>query len=329
MTIYSQHPNRGKVQILATYEGSAGATSSTVTSLPDAGLASPIVDALNRISALATVPVSVHDTRDGQIRYYPREHLAALTDRSARAHLLNGAHSLWYEHVKLLLHQALSDLDDAMAKVPEPVRAAVNAELEEEARELRGELADFSGEDPPPGTKNSRRWHFNFPFVLFNGEIPDLADGSREYMDKHEEGITSEQREKAVADLRVLVTAYMQCHGDPGILESDEFEIFHDPDGPDRYYLTVTTPRPDDDADVWHVEIGQWVSDDPEDEECSSATGHILVGCACPVPPTAAEITDLLNRSEEKPELLAVWAETPVGAALGGTPFVVTERHVI
>src|SRR5689334_11957682 len=59
VTIYSQHPNRGKVQILATFRGPAGVVSSTITSVEDAALARPIVDALNRISACATVPVSV------------------------------------------------------------------------------------------------------------------------------------------------------------------------------------------------------------------------------------------------------------------------------
>jgi hypothetical protein len=71
-----------------------GPRSSTVTCVAEADLAAPIADALNRISALATVPVSFHDTRGSRVDYYPREHLASLTDQDARADLLNGAHSL-------------------------------------------------------------------------------------------------------------------------------------------------------------------------------------------------------------------------------------------
>lgn len=41
---------------------------------------------------------------------YPHKQLAALTDAVARAALLTGAHSLWYEHVCLRLQQALDDL---------------------------------------------------------------------------------------------------------------------------------------------------------------------------------------------------------------------------
>lgn len=325
MTIYSQHRNRGKVQILATYNGPAGTTSTTVTSVANSDLATPIVDALNRISALATVPVSIHDTRDGKIRDYPSEHLVALTDADARATLLTGTHSLWYELVKLLLHQALTDLDDAMANVPEPVQTAIIAELEEEAHELRGELARYSGKDWPE-SETRRHWDFKFPFVLFDGGMPDLASGSREFLDRHEEGLTAKQRERAIADLRVLATACMQCHANPGFLESD-IEIFHEPSGADGYYLTVTPPEPDDDADVWRVEIGHWVPDDPQDDECDSSTGHILLTCACPVPPTVGEIVNLLDRSENEPKLLAAWAGTPVGTALAGTTFIVTERH--
>ncbi|MET9241201.1 hypothetical protein [Nonomuraea sp. NPDC003709] len=329
MTIYSQHPNRGKVQILATYKGSAGATSSTVTSLAEAALAAPIVDALNRISAFATVPVSVHDTRDGGFDHYPSKHLEALADRSARADLLNGAHSLWYEHVKLLLHQALTDLDDAIAAVPAPVRTAIHAELEREAFELRGALADYSEAISPPETESPRYWDFGYPFVIYDGGTPDLCKASREFMDRREEGITTDQRERAVADLRLLVTSYAQRQGSQAELEPADFTIFDEPFGSDGYYLTVKAPQPgDDDADVWSVEISRWEPDDPEDEECSSATGRILLSCACSAPPTAADIADLLNRNAQNPGQLAGWVETPVGAVLAGTRFVVTERDI-
>ncbi|MER7045093.1 hypothetical protein [Streptomyces jumonjinensis] len=67
MTIYSQHATRGKTQILATYQGPDGVVSKTVTSLAEPRLAVPVVDALNRISAFATVPVSIHDRRERRV----------------------------------------------------------------------------------------------------------------------------------------------------------------------------------------------------------------------------------------------------------------------
>ena len=54
MTIYSQHANRDKIQILATYEGLLGVTSTTATSVSDATEAEHIVDTPNSISALAS-----------------------------------------------------------------------------------------------------------------------------------------------------------------------------------------------------------------------------------------------------------------------------------
>jgi hypothetical protein len=327
MTIYSQHPNRGKVQILATYQSSTGITSSTLTSLADAALATPIVDALNRISALATVPVSVHDARDGRFGYYPQRHLAALTDRGARADLINGAHSLWYELVNLLLYRALTDLDNAMAAAPPPVRTAIDAEMGTEVGELRDALAEFSEGVSPPETESPRYWNFESPFVAFDGGMDALSRETRESLDRLEKGITNEQREKAVPDLRLLVTAYAQYLGGPAVLETANFEIFNEPGDSDGYYLTVNAPQPGaEGASAWHVEIGRWEPDDPEDEESSSATGQTMLRCACVAPPAASEIADLLSRSEEQ---LAAWAGTPVGAALTGTTFVVTEQHTI
>jgi hypothetical protein len=108
MTIYSQHPNRGKVQILATYRGLAGVTSTTVTSVDHAAVAGPIVGALNRVSAYATMPVSVYDGRDGRFAHYPADHLDALTEPSIRDYLLRGSHSLWYVQAMKYLHRALN-----------------------------------------------------------------------------------------------------------------------------------------------------------------------------------------------------------------------------
>ncbi|RKS76503.1 hypothetical protein BZB76_1859 [Actinomadura pelletieri DSM 43383] len=327
MTIYSQHPNRGKVQVLATYRGQAGVTSSTVTSLADAALAAPIVDALNRVSALVTVPVSVHDKRDGRFRRYPGGHIAALTDRNARPGLLEGVHSLWYELVKLLLWQALTDLDTAMAAVPGPVRTAIEAELAAEARELRYALAEFSEGIEAPETDERRYWDFDSPFVTFEGDVPELGQWTRESLNRLETGITQEQREEAVADLRVLADAFARYRGGTAEFEAANLAILDEPDGPEGYYLAIDASqlhRPRQDA--WTVEVCLWVPDDPEEEEPTSATGEPIVRCVLATRPAASEIAELLDLSAEKPERLAAWADTPVGEVLAGTSFVVTER---
>ncbi|MGW1072433.1 hypothetical protein [Streptomyces sp. NPDC002537] len=329
VTIYSQHANRGKTQILATYQGSGGAVSSTVTSLGDPVLAVPIIDALNRISALATVPLSVHDLRDRRVASYPGKHLVALAERAARAELLSGAHSLWYEYVCLQLHQALAELDDALSTVPEPVRIAINAELETEARDLSEALAEYSEGTPLPETEGRRHWDFGRPFVTYEGGMAALSREVRERLDRLEEGITAERREKAVADLRVLATAYSRCSGESAVLEHHDLEIFAEPYGSDGYYLSVRAPElGDDSAGSWDIEIGRWQPDDPDEEyeECGSATGSAVLRCVLSTSPSADEIADLLDQAEREPDLLVKWAETGVGAAFAGTKFVVTER---
>lgn len=184
MTIYSQHANRGKVQILATYHRPAGVMSSTVTSVDEAALAGPIVDTLNRISACATVPVSVWDERGRRFKRYPTDHLAALTDRDARQRLVEGTHSLWYEQAMLLLHRALADLDIAVAAVPAPVRTAISAELEAEARGLRDELADHT-DRPEPAER--RVWDFESPFVVLGESVSGLRQQDRDKLNDLEQ----------------------------------------------------------------------------------------------------------------------------------------------
>ncbi|MEW9520848.1 hypothetical protein [Streptomyces tubercidicus] len=329
MTIYSQHANRGKTQILATYQGAGGVVSSTVTSLATPALAAPIVEALNRISALATVPVSVHDLRERRVASYPTKHLSALTDRTSRVDLLSGAHSLWYEYACLELHQSLVDLDDALLAVPEPIRIAVNAELEAKARELCEALAEYTDGTPVPETENRRYWDFGQPFVTYDGGMDMLSRETREQLDRLEEGITPEEREKAVANLRVLVTACSRFPDMLGGLEDANLAIFAEPYDSEGYYLSVHAPKPGNGgADSWDMEIGRWESDDPDEEgEYSSATGSTVLRCALPASPGAGEIADLLNRIENEPGLLAKWAETRVGMALAGTKFVVTSGY--
>jgi hypothetical protein len=327
VTIYSLHPNRGKIQILATYSGSAAVTSSTVTSLDGPALAAPIVDALNRISACATVPVSVWDARGGGFRSYPSGHLAALTDRAAREELLTGRHSLWYELVKLLLHKALADLDEAAATAPAPVRTAIEEELGVEARGLRHELAEYAEGISPPETEDRRYWDFEAPFVVFDGGMDALSSDTRRRLNNAEEGVTAEQLRVGVGDLRLLVDAHALCVSDDAMLEVANFTIFDEPDGSDRNYLTVDAPHPNGAGpSSWRIEIGRWEPDDPDDEY-GDATGRSLLCCACPTPPTASEIAEVLSQGAGRPEQLTAWAKTPVGQTLAGTTFVVTERN--
>lgn len=138
------------------------------------------------------MPTSVHDTRADTFGYYPTDHLAALTDRSARPGLLDGAHSLWFDYVKALLHQALTDLDEAAARAPAPVQTAIIAELEAEARNLRAALADFSEGVVLPETKDRRIWEFEAPFVAFDG----LDGEDRDHLNRIEDGISDERRRK-------------------------------------------------------------------------------------------------------------------------------------
>ncbi|MFD0294175.1 hypothetical protein ACFWJS_37180 [Streptomyces sp. NPDC127061] len=329
MTIYSQHATRGKSQILATYQGPDGVVSKTVTSLAESHLAVPVVDALNRISALATVPVSIHDRRERRVGYYPRTHLAALTDPAARTALLGGAHSLWYEYVCLRLHQALADLESAAAALPDTVSRAIRSELEAEKHGLQTGLAEFSGTSSGEGPETERCWEFGHPFVKYDDGLDTLSDETRKQLDLRESGCTPKERDKAVAALRVLVTAHSQGGDVWASLDDPSCRLFLEPYDSDGFYLTIEAPEPGDDEASWEIEVGRWVPDDPEEEpgNHTSATGHAVVRCALPVAPTAEEIAHLLTSVDERPLLLAEWAEVCVGAVLAGTAMVVTERY--
>lgn len=329
MTIYSQHANRGKIQILATYQDSGGVVSKTVTSLADSRLAAPIVDALNRVSAFVTFPISIHDCRERRVRYYPLTHLAALTDVAGRADLLSGAHSLWYEYVCLRLHQALVDLESALVALPDTVSRAIRSELEVEERELRAALADYSGTSEEDEPEIERLWEFGHPFVKSDDGLDTLSDETREQLDDREAGFSAEEREKAVADLRVLVAVHSRVGDMRASLDDPSCRLFAEPYGSHGFYLTIEAPEPDDDDASWEIEIGLWEPDDPDEEygEGTSATGNPVASCALPQAPSADELVRLLKSVDERPLLLAEWAETPVGAALAGTAMVVTSRH--
>jgi hypothetical protein len=327
VTIYSQHPNRGKVQILATYQGRDGVTSTTVTSVDGQAVAGPIVDALNRVSAYATVPVSANDRRDDRYRRYPSDHIEALVNRDARPELRVGTHSLWYQHVMLRLAQALSDLDDAVAAAPPPVRTAIAAELELEARGLREGLAEFSEGVTPPESGARRLWDSDAPFVTSEEA---LSDEDRGYLNEREQGVSAAELCQGVADLQVLFDVLLQCTNDSARLHVDEFSIADDPWGDvrDNFFLDVSAPIPSGDfgQESWSVGISRWVPDDP-DEEFGSASSDALLECGRSTPPGVDEIVNLLNLSAGNNDQLAAWAKTAVGEPLAGTNFIVTTRH--
>ncbi|SDN05349.1 hypothetical protein SAMN04489726_4663 [Allokutzneria albata] len=304
--------------------------SSTVTSVEDRVNAGAIVDALNMVSACATVPVSIQDERTDRYRLYPAAHLAAVTDPTARGDLLEGSHSLWYEQAKMLLHQALTDLDDAIAAVPAPVQKAIAAELEVEVRGLRDGLTEFSKGIRPPETEDQRCWDFHMPFVAFEGGLESLSSEARERLNQMERGATAEQLAQGVADLRLMHEAYTQTTNVYAQL-LDEFTLTDDPFEPGThcYYLNVEAPQPNGErSSEWSVEIGLWdVPPDTSEEETVSAHGETVLSCVRTESPTAAEIITLLNRSGGRSEQLSAWAKTPVGEALDGTDFVVTQRY--
>lgn len=225
------------------------------------------------------------------------------------------------------MHQALSDLDDATAVVPTPVQTAITAELETEARGLRDTLAEYTEGVELPETDTRRRWDFEAPFVVV-GDVDGLSDKDRDRLNRREQGGTSKQLRAGAADLRLLLDAYTQSTNDAAMLLIDNFSITDDPFevDQDRFFLNVEAPMPNGDygRDGWAVEICRWVPD-PEDED--SASGEQVLRCNRSAPPTTTEITDLLNRSGGRQEQLAAWAKIPVGDALTGTSFVVTERY--
>lgn len=331
MTIYSQHANRGKIQILATYNGEEGVTSSTVTSVDDPTSAAAIVDALNRVSQSATVPVSVWDERSRSRGYYPKGHLAAITGPGCRAELLEGKgeHGLWYEYALLMLHRALTDLDTAVASMPAPVQTAISAELEAEARGLRAGLQEFG--EGSSAEESDRQWDFEDPFVLFDGGTAELSRYMRERLDRLEKSLDAGHLAQAAEDLRLLFNVYSQADEGRTVLEEEYLLISYEhEDAPaDGYYLDIQAPRPGHlhGQTSWSVSISQWVADEHDsDGEIMSAHGETVLGCALPKRPTAEELTSLLGVAGTSLEQMSAWAETSVGDTLAGTGFVVTKR---
>jgi hypothetical protein len=329
VTIYSQHANRGKVQILATYRGPGGVVSSTVTSLGSSDEAAPLVDALNRVSALATLPMSVFDMRGHRVRSYPSRHIDALTDVQVRDDLLTGTHGLWYEYVCFELHCAFGDLEEALAPAPDPVRIAVRAEVAKEAQLLRVAAADADGTEAAPTEDIERLWEHGKPFVLYDGGMDALSTEVRENLNDFEGDATDEERATAVADLRVLATASSLCTGvDHLHLEASYLDLVYDPFGQDKLFLTIGAPQPGEDGPrAWSIDIQQWVPDDLDDDEdeFGSATGQSVLRCELPARPSAESLADVVCRLDREPQLFArIVKAAQVGSPLESTQFVVT-----
>ncbi|WP_412542985.1 hypothetical protein R8Z50_11020 [Longispora sp. K20-0274] len=323
MTIYSAHPSRGKIQILATYYTPAGTVSATVSSVEDSPVAAGVTDALNRISACATVPLTMFDMRGEGVGHYPTDHLDHIVDPALRDRLLVGAHSLWFENAKILLHEALVDLDAALEGCAPPVRLAILAELEVEVRDLKATHLMFSA-NIEPEVEIQREWEHELPFVSFQGAASALTGRRRAEMDRAERKFPD--LAGAVDGLRLLYEAVRLSKSRTARLDDCYIHLTDDPDdySAGGHFLSIeapTHPR----RDEWHVALYRWEPDD-DDEDGNSSHSDLVVDCALDTPPTARVLANLLDLSNGDDGRLASWAATPVGQPLEGTSFLVTER---
>lgn len=333
MTIYSQHPSRGRHQILATYQSvEGGLVSSTVTSVDSPDMASDIADALNRISACLTVPAGLTMPGNGLTFQYPMQDLlTAAADRSRRGDLLIGAHSLWFETVKLLLHEALTDLDQACETAPPPVGLAVQTELATEIDQLRSELGlgtdDLDGEP-------SRCWRPGLPTILFDGGVSDLRAAVRERMDNDDLELSIEDLEQAVSDMRLVSEIFSRC-SEPDVRMEDGRALVAEPsDQPGDgwgHFLSLDTPAsPGSGGLGWQISICEWIPDaDFSEEEGGSMAGEPIVTCVLTSPPAASEMAGLLDAAAASVNKLIEWSTTRIGEQLTGTSCTVTARHPI
>jgi hypothetical protein len=328
LTIYSVHHARGKVQILATYEGSSGVVSTTVTSVETLDLATPIVDALNLAATCVARPLGLHEF-DARVSSYPSDHIDALINDSARAALLHGATNLWYEHVKFLLHSALQDLDRAVQRVPAPVSTAIRAELEKEHEQLSAEFADYQTGVPNPDRQ--RFWDSDHPFIRHDGGRPALSDFMREQLNREDRGWTDAQVRHATDDLRLLHEVVTTSTA-PADVELTLLSIFFEPDleespdGPGRYFLEIKAPEKGLPGRFWRIEVGEWITTE-EGPDGSSATGETILVCDLSERPSVSDLAALLNAADTAGSRVAEWAATSIGEPLAGTPFIVSTRH--
>lgn len=354
MTIYSQHPSRGKVQVLATFHGPDGVASETVTSVESGELAGPLVEALNRVSAAATTPVCLHDQRRDKLDRYPHSHLAALTDPEVREDLLKGAHSLWYVVATWSLHEALTELDDALKQVPAPVRISVLTELAVEARSLRVKVAEERGEEvdegegrdkDAPGGKIRRVWD-STSFMLDDQlrvlEVPQpfvfdedlLGSHLDRTLEKLEAACADGEVERAADDLRLLLDVWVRSTEAQVEMRMEGLEVTFDPsydsDLPDgkseQFLLNLHAPQPGGKwgRDEWGISLDRWVTDALDEDGYPSEThSEEVLHCALGTRPVLSDLLVMLDQASNN---LEDWANTPVGRQLEGTAFVVTRR---
>ena len=330
MTIYSTHSNRGKIQILATYRTPTNATSSsTVTSVDDPKIADSIVDALNRISACATVPLSTYDRRDERLKHYPTEHLNSLIDPDARPDLITGTHSLWYELAMSELHTALTDLEQTLLDTPAPVRLAIGTELRTEAVDLQAALREYS-EGIEPTEPVQRMWDHGLPFLMFEGGMDELSDSTRELLNGLEEDASPSQVKRTIAGMRILLAAQRRTTNQEASLDVTALSILDDPDWGNSYYLSIDYPMPiSQPRQKWSVNLGLWTAEDLDDDGTGTSTGSPVVTCDLDTTPSIDELVGLLDLSAAGLGQLKQWVTTPVGEPLAGTRYVVTQRDDI
>ncbi|MFB9929979.1 hypothetical protein ACFORO_32865 [Amycolatopsis halotolerans] len=329
MTIYSQHPQRGKVQVLASYRVPSGVVSSTLTSVDSTTTAAPIVDALNRVSACASVPVSVYDMRGSGYNHYPERHLAALTDRDSRASLFEGTHSLWYEQAMWLLHEALTDLDDATASVPAPIRTAIDAELETEAHWLLAALAEYTEGIEVPDDETRRAWDFEDPFVTYDSRWGGLGRLERKLLDRLEADATGQELDDAITDLRLLLDIAAQLDIGDLRLQLDDLSITAEPEDPDGFFLNVEAPLPSGKYNrvEWGVAIDRWEVDKRDEEGYPlDSHGEPVIRCVLAERPNITDVVALFKLTTSQ-EQLESWTQTPIGSTLANTAFTVTKRY--
>ncbi|WP_052334475.1 hypothetical protein [Streptomyces microflavus] len=213
--------------------------------------------------------------------------------------------------------------------MPDTVSRAIRSELKSEQRELCAALDEFSGTSSGDGPEIEHHWEFDHPFMKYDDGINTLSDETRSQLDLHDEQFTSVDPERAVSNLRVLVTTHSSSGETWASLDDPRCDLLAEPYDSDGFYLAVHAPEPGDVDGLSEIEIGRWEADNPDKEygKHTSATGSPVVACVLPAAPEADAITHLLKSVDEEPMLIAQWAETPVETALVGTTMVVTKRY--
>ena len=119
------------------------------------------------------------------------------------------------------LHEALTDLGDATGSVPTPIRTAVDAELETEARWLHDAFAEYTKGVEIPDDETRCTWDFEDPFVAFDGGWGGLGSQDRDVLDRLEAAATGQELHDAIVDIRLLLDADAQLNSSDSRLQMD------------------------------------------------------------------------------------------------------------